>query len=170
MRLCNVYMLTCCRDIPEVTRQLTTLLRCISSQYRMQASSTPLDLSALCALSPRTVSHAYSSKEAQHTCTEARCCKIRNRGVCLNAGLKAQLEQLSQQVYQSSGSSAERENAELQQKVHGLQETVSQLTAQHSVQPGTREAELEQEYKEKLSALKSQESQQCLTSRLSMTP
>ncbi len=82
--------------------------------------------------------------------------------MCLNAGLKAQLEQLSQQVYPSSGSSAERENAELQQKVHGLQETVSQLTAQHSVQPGTREAELEQEYKEKLSALKSQESQQML--------
>ncbi|DBB15510.1 TPA: hypothetical protein ACH3X3_003731 [Trebouxia sp. C0006] len=79
-----------------------------------------------------------------------------------NAGLKAQLEQLSQQLYQSSGSSIERKNAELQQKVHDLQETVSQLTAQHSAQPGAREAELEQASNEKLSALKSQESQQLL--------
>lgn len=79
-----------------------------------------------------------------------------------NAGLKAQLQQLSQQLYQSSGSSFERKNAELQQKVHDLQKSVSQLTAQHSTQPGTCEAELEQEYKEQLSALKSQESQQLL--------
>ncbi|KAL0018693.1 hypothetical protein WJX77_011235 [Trebouxia sp. C0004] len=79
-----------------------------------------------------------------------------------NAGLQAQLEQLSQQLYQSSGSSIERENAELQQKVHDLQETVSQLTAQHSAQPGTHEAELDQAFNEKLSDLKSQESQQLL--------
>ena len=80
--------------------------------------------------------------------------------MCLNAGLKAQLEQLSRQLYQSSGSSIEHENAELQQKVHDLQGTVTQLTAQHSAQPGTREAEVEQASNEKLSALRSQGSQQ----------
>ena len=101
-------------------------------------------------------------QEAQNRCTEATCCKLSSSGVCWNAGLKAQLEQLSQQLYQSSGSSIERKNAELQQKVHDLQETVSQLTAQHSAQPGAREAELEQASNEKLSALKSQESQQLL--------
>ncbi|DBA77930.1 TPA: hypothetical protein ACH3X2_008352 [Trebouxia sp. C0005] len=79
-----------------------------------------------------------------------------------NTGLKAQLEQLTQQLYQSSGSSAERENVKLQQKVQDLQETISQLTAQHSAQPGPHEAELEQASDEQLRALKSQESQQLL--------
>ncbi len=101
-------------------------------------------------------------QEAQYRCTEERRCISCNSGECLNAGLKAQLEQLSRQLYQSSGSSVEHKKADLQQKVHDPQETVSQLTAQHSAQPGAREAELEQEYKEKLSALKSQESQQLL--------
>ena len=88
----------------------------------------------------------------------------------LCAGLKSQLSQLSQQLYQASAQNSDSHSTELQQKVLSLEGTVSQLTAQltaqqpaqHSAQLKAREAELEQEYKQELSALELHNEEQLL--------